>query len=239
MCRRSCRWRLSRQSSGAGDLGSPRTFGAAWTLLQAEAIAKLCVVICPEEATGQAAQKLIRVWVSFSRRSRCSFIRVVRTRSLNIRWSVANDGVASSPCFHADDDTKSSARIQSGSTWCRCGDLESYERCSRKCWAIVHATGVRRRSVGVGCHGGSRRRWELRSGASRRIAGTEILLPSLHSLLQACAASGGWRVPLSRGARTAAYFLPSGPTTGLVLAYRSDPAPHVPRFVPIGPEVET
>ena len=226
--------RLSRQSSGAVNLGSLEL--SRWLdLTQAEAIAKLCMAICPKRNSVSLTEidpglglvfEAIKVQLHSSRPdTKLEYSLVGGERWLR-KFSM----------LHADDDMKFqhvSSRDQAGTDVVILNHTNGVRESSGpSCTplefaATLSGSGVMAARVVDG----------ERDQLLTTIAGTEILLPSLSSLLQACAASGGWRYRYLRG-HDSGYFLPSGPTTGLVMAYRSDPAPHVPRFVPIGPEVD-
>ena len=225
--------RLSRQSSGAVNLGSLEL--SRWLdLTQAEAIAKLCMVICPKKNSVSLTEidpglglvfEAIKVQLHSNRpNTKLEYSLVGGERWLR-KFSM----------LHADDDTKFQHVSSRDTSWCRRGDPESLktgvrESAGPSCTPLEFAAAL----SGLGVMAA-----RVVDGDSDQllttIAGTEILLPSLSSLLQACAASGGWRYRYLRG-HDSGYFLPAD-RRRVSCWLRSDPA-RVSRFVPIGPELE-
>ena len=226
--------RMLRQSSGEMNLGSLEL--SRWLdITQADAIAKLCLAVSPKTNS-------------------------VRLAEIDPGLGLVFEAIKSQ--FHSSHpETKLDYSLVGGELWRRkfamlhADDVATFQHLSSRdevaadLTILNHPNGVRE-STGPSCtplefaaslSGAGVMAARVVDGDREQrlttIVGTEVVLPSLSSLLQTCAASGNWRYRYFRG-HDGGYFLPSGSTTGLVLAYRSDPAPHVARFVPIGPELD-
>lgn len=223
--------RSARQSSGAVNLGSIDL--SRWLdVTQADAIAKLCMTVCPKKNSVRLTEIDPGLGLVFEA-IKAQFHSNLPDTKLEYSLVGGEQWLRKFSMLHAGDDTKFQ-------------HVPSQDQAGADLTILNHTNGVRE-STGPSCtplefaaalSGSGVMAARVVDGDGERrlttIAGMEIVLPSLSTLLQTCAASGDWRYRYFPG-HDSGYFLPSGSTTGLVLAYRSTTALHVPRFVPVEP----